>query len=283
MIAVNRQEEEKNKRIAMGVSLVVHVLLLLFLFYMLAWRAPDPPLDQLGGIEMSFGTTETGSGDVHSKAEPNPSTNTEDSKPAAKAPKVTPTPQPQPQPVEVTKAEKVVTTTMESPVSVKEEPKPKVEEQPKEVVKKVDTRALMTGKAKDGAGNGTAGSSNRPTGNNNGDEGTVGDKGNPAGIYPGKSNGKGGSGGGSLNMPGWRYDIAPRPDPYDNESGRVVFRIKIDADGELVNLEVVESNVSPQVVNWYKNEVRKTSFSRTNSAASSAGATGTITFIIRAN
>ncbi|WP_181306227.1 energy transducer TonB [Rufibacter sp. XAAS-G3-1] len=282
MIALT-QEEEKNKRIAMGVSLAVHVLLLLFLFYFLAWKAPDPELDQLGGIEMSFGTTETGSGEVHSRAEPNPSPNTEDSQPAATAPKVTPTPQPQPQPVEVVKADKVVTTTMESPVSVKEEPKPKVEEQPKEVVKKVDNRALMTGKAKTGAGNGTAGTSNRPTGNNNGDEGTVGDKGNPAGIYPGKSNGKGGSGGGSLNMPGWRYDIAPKPDPYDNESGRVVFRIKIDANGELVNLEVVESNVSPQVVNWYKNEVRKTSFSRTNNAASSAGATGTITFIIRAN
>lgn len=232
---------------------------------------------------MSFGTTETGSGDVHSKAQPNPSPNTEDSKPAAVAPKVTPTPQPQPQPVEEAKPEKVVTTTMESPVSVKEEPKPKEVEKPKEEVKKVDNRALFPGKAKTGAGNGTAGTSNQPTGNNNGDEGDVGDKGNPAGLYPGKKNGKGGSGGGSLNMPGWRYDIAPSPDPYENESGRVVFQIKIDGDGDLVSVKVIESNVSPKVINWYKEQVQRTSFSRISSGSSSAGATGTITFIIRSN
>ncbi|GAB2537229.1 hypothetical protein [Rufibacter soli] len=283
MIAVSKEEEEKNKRIAMGVSIVAHLLLLLFLFYFLAWQSPDPPLDQLGGIEMSFGTTETGSGDVHSKAQPNPSPNPVDSKPAAVAPKVTPTPQPQPQPVEASKPEKVVTTTAESPVTVKEEPKPKPVEAPKEVVKKVDNRALMTGKAKDGGGNGTAGTSNTPTGNNNGDEDNVGDKGNPAGLYPGKSNGKGGSGGGSLNMPGWRYDIAPRPDPYDNESGIVKIQIKIDADGDIVSLKVIESNVSPQVENWYKNQVQRTTFSRINGANASGGATGTITFIIKSN
>jgi protein TonB len=282
MIALS-QQEEKNKRIAMGVSLVAHLLLLLFLFYFLAWKAPDPPLDQLGGIEMSFGTTETGSGDVHSRAQPNPSENTEDSKPAATAPKVTPTPQPQPQPVKTATPEKVVTTTMESPVSVKEEPKPKVEEQPKEVVKKVDNRALMSGKAKDGAGNGTAGSSNRPTGNNNGDEGTVGDKGDPRGLMNGKKTGKGGSGGGSLNMPGWRYDIEPRPDPYENESGVVKFQVKIDAEGDIVSLKKVEGNVSPQVEKWYRDQIQRTTFSRISGSGASAGATGTITFIIRAN
>ncbi|MFB9862105.1 hypothetical protein [Rufibacter immobilis] len=281
MIATT-QEEEKNKRIAMGVSLAVHALLLLFLFFFLVGQRPDPELDQLGGIEMSFGTTETGGGDVHSKAQPNDSPNEEDSQPAAESPKATPTPQPQPQPEVTAQPEKVVSTTMEAPVSVKEEPKPKVVEQPKVEEKKVDTRALM-GKAKTGAGNGVAGSSNQPTGNNNGDEGTVGDKGNPAGMYPGKKTGKGGSGGGSLDMPGWRYDIEPRPDPYENESGIIKFRIKIDGDGELVSLQVVEYSVSPQVVEWYKKQVQRTSFSRINNSSSSAGATGTITFIIKSN
>ncbi|GAA4297728.1 hypothetical protein [Nibribacter koreensis] len=276
------QEEEKNRKIAMGVSAAVHLILLLLLFYIMAWQAPDPPLDQLGGIEISFGTTETGSGDTQSKASPNESTNPEDSAPAAEAPKAVPTPQAQPK-TAAAPVEKVATTTADAPVSVKEE---KVEPKPepvKEEPKKVDNRALFPGKAKTGTGNGTAGTSNNPTGNNNGDEGTVGDKGRPEGQYPGKKTGAGGSGGGPLNMPGWRFDIEPRTDPYDNESGKVVFRVRIDKDGEITGLDVVESNVSPQVVNWYRNEVRKTSFSRIKGNDSNTGASGLITFIIRAN
>lgn len=281
MVAIT-SEEEKNKRKAMGISVAAHVLLLLFLFWMLVWQAENPPKDQIGGIEMSFGTTDAGSGEVHSKATPNESPNTEDSSPPAAAEKVTPTPVVQPvtdptPPVE----EKVVTSSMESPVSVKEETKPQPKPEPKVEEKKVDNRALLPVKSKDGGGNGTSGSSNTPTGNNNGNEGVTGDKGNPAGRYPGTKNGAGGSGGGPLNMPGWRFDLEPRTDPYSNETGKIVFRVKIDADGEIISLDIVESNVSAKVVNWYRSEVRKTSFSRINNAgANSSGATGTITFII---
>lgn len=281
MVAIT-QEEEKNKRIAIGVSILAHLLLLLFLFFMLVWQAENPPKDQIGGIEMSFGTTESGSGETHSKATPNESPNTEDSSPPAASEKVSPTPVVEPvvtptPPV----AEKVVTSNMESPVSVKEEPKPQPKPEPKEEPKKVEQRALLPVKSKDGGGNGTSGSSNTPTGNNNGNEGTVGDKGNPAGRYPGTKNGAGGSGGGPLNMPGWRFDLEPRTDPYNNETGKIVFRVKIDGDGEILGLDIVESNVSAKVVNWYRSEVRKTSFSRiSNAGANSAGATGTITFII---
>ncbi|WP_153042750.1 hypothetical protein [Rufibacter ruber] len=283
MLAVTAQEK-KDQRIAMAVSVAVHVLLLLFLFYMLAWKANDPPVLPEGGIEISYGTTDAGSGDVNSKATPNDSPNPEDSKPAAEAPETVPTPvaEAKPQPTIAAEPAKVVTSPVESPVSVKEVEKP-TPEPPKEEVKKVDSRALFPGKSKAGAGNGTAGTSNKPTGNNNGDEGVVGDKGKPEGLYPGKKTGNGGSGGGSLNMPGWRYDITPKTDPYENESGRVVFSIKINAEGELVNIDVVESNVSPQVVNWYKGQIQKTTFSRIKGDNPSSGATGTITFIIRSN
>ena len=113
----------------------------------------------------------------------------------------------------------------------------------------------------------------------------MGDKGDPNGKMEAKSlYGKPGGGGGgpSLNMPGWRYDIKPKDDPYENETGKVVFRINIDADGNIESVQVVESNVSPQVVKWYRDEVYKTSFSRTNAGSpSDKGASGTITFIIR--
>lgn len=282
MVALNPQEE-KNRRIALAVSIVAHLVLLLFLFFMLVWKAENPPKDQIGGIEMSFGTTDAGSGEIHSKATPNESPNKEDSRPPAASEEVTPVPVVTPvvtptPPV----AEKIVTSSMESPVAVKEEPKPQPKPEPKVEEKKVDNRALLPVKSKDGGGNGTAGTSNTATGNNNGKEGVTGDKGNPAGLYPGSKSGAGGSGGGPLNMPGWRFDLEPKTDPFNNETGKVVFRIKIDAEGEITSLDIIESNVSAKVANFYRSEVRKSTFSRTSGAGSkSVGATGTITFLIR--
>ncbi|MFD2998943.1 hypothetical protein ACFS7Z_01110 [Pontibacter toksunensis] len=297
------QEEEKNKRIAAGVSIGMHVLLVLFLVYMLAWRAPDPPAPQFG-IELNFGMDAVGSGNVQTTAAANESKNVEDSKPAPTQPNPLPEPEPvakstppsPPQPVETPK---VTTTTAEAPVSVKEvvkpQPKPQptkeeVKPQPKaepteEVVKKEaeKPKSLYPGKPTTSTGNGKNGSSDAATGNNNGDDdGAVGDKGDPEGKVDAKSlYGKAGGGaGGSLNMPGWRYDIEPRKDPYSNETGIVKFQIKIDADGNLTGVTVVESNVSPQVVAWYKEQLQKTTFSRTGSGASTSGASGTVVFRI---
>ncbi len=297
------QEEEKNKRVAAGVSIGMHVLLVLFLIYMLAWRAPDPPAPEYG-IELNFGMDAVGSGDVQTEATPNNSKNTVDSKPPPKQPDPLPDPQPvakptppsPPQPVETPK---VTTTTADAPVSVKEVVKPQPKPQPtkeetkpqpkaepkEEVVKKEPEKpkSLYPGKPTNSTGTGKNGSSDAATGNNNGDDnGAVGDKGDPNGKVDAKSlYGKaGGGGGGSLNMPGWRYDIEPRKDPYSNETGLVKFSIKIDGDGNLTGVSVLESNVSPQVVAWYKEQLQKTTFSRTGSGATNSGASGVVVFRI---
>jgi outer membrane biosynthesis protein TonB len=303
MAIAQPHEEEKNRRIAAGVSVGMHVLLLLFLIYMLAWRAPDPPAPEYG-IELNFGMDAVGSGDVQTTAAANESKNVEDSKPAPTQPDPLPEPEPvakvtppsPPQPVETPK---VTTTTAEAPVSVKEvvkpepKPQPKKEEvkpQPKaepveEVVKKEPEKpkSLYPGKPTTSTGTGKNGSSDEATGNNNGDDdGAVGDKGDPEGKVDAKAlYGKAGGGaGGSLDMPGWRYDIEPKKDPYSNETGLVKFSIKIDADGNLTGVTVLESNVSPQVVAWYKQQLQKTTFSRTGSGANSSGASGVVTFRI---
>lgn len=306
MAIAHSQEEEKNKRIAAGVSIGVHVLILLFLIYMLAWRAPDPPAPEVG-IELNFGTDNVGSGDVQTKATPNDSKNTEDSKPAPTEPEpeskpepvVQPTPPTPPQPVETPK---VTTTTAEAPVTVKEvvkpQPKPQppkeeVKPQPKpqppkeEVVKKEPEkpRSLYPGQPTNSSGTGKNGSSDNATGNNNGDDtGKVGDKGDPSGDVNAKAlyGNAGGGAGGSLNMPGWRYDIEPKRDPYNNETGLIRFRIRIDADGNFMGADVLESNVSPRVLDWYKKQLEKTTFSRTGSGSATAGATGIVTFRITA-
>ncbi|WP_242918733.1 hypothetical protein [Pontibacter liquoris] len=295
------QQEEKHKRIAAAVSVVVHILLVLFLIYMLAWRAPDPPAE-VDGIELNFGLDAVGSGDVQTMATPNVSKNVKDSKPAPTQPKPEPEPDPQPvakaTPPQPADAPKVVTTTADAPVSVKEEAKPQPKPQPKEAVKTPvkaqpveevakkepeKPKSLYPGKPTTSTGNGKAGSSDEATGNNNGDDtGKVGDKGNPEGKLDAKAlYGKpGGGAGGSLDMPGWRYDIEPKRDPYNNESGIIKFRIKIDGEGNIVNVEVLENNVSPQVLKWYKDQLQKTSFSRTGGGGNSTGASGIVTIRI---
>ncbi|QCR21857.1 hypothetical protein [Pontibacter sp. SGAir0037] len=297
------KEEEKNKRIAAIISVVLHAIIVLLLFYILAWRPAGEPAQEIG-IEVNFGTDAVGSGDVQSQATPNVSKNVQDSKPAPTQPDPEPEPQPKPtvaaaSPPTPVESPKVVTTTAEAPVAMKEEPKPqpKPQPQPKEVVKKEEVkpkeepkkepekpRALYPGKPTESTGTGKAGTSDNATGNNNGDDANkVGDKGDPRGVMTAKNySGNPGGGAGGLDMPGWRYDIDPKRDPYQNETGFVKFSIKIDGDGNITNISTIEKTVSPHVERWYREQLQKTTFSRTGNSSSNAGASGVVTFVIRA-
>jgi outer membrane biosynthesis protein TonB len=300
------KEEEKNKRIAAAISITLHAIILLLLFYLLAWNgAPGKPDEEIG-IELNFGMDAVGSGDIQSKATPNESKNVRDSRPAPTQPDPLPEPEPiakaTPTPPTPVETPKVVTAPAESPVVVKEEVKPQPKPQPKEEVKKpVDKpvekpkeepkkepekpRSLYPGKPTESTGTGKSGTSNEATGNNNGDDANkVGDKGDPAGTLDSRNMmGKpgGGGGGDGLDMAGWRYEVAPKRDPYDNETGFIKFRIRIDADGNLIAVERLESTVSPHVEKWYRDQLQRTTFSRIGGGRSTTGATGTVTFVIR--
>ena len=192
--------------------------------------------------------------------------------------------------------DRVITGAEESPVSVKEVEKPAVKkEEKKEEVKPVDKpKSLYPGKstAQNGS-NGTSGSSNNATGNNNGDKpGSTGDQGDPNGSLDAKAlygkpgqggGGQGGSGGGaSLNMRGWAFDTPPRPEDNSSESGRIVFNIKVNKDGEITYCAVQETNVSQEITRLYKDAVIKASLSPTGGGEAAAGASGTVTFILKA-
>lgn len=56
------EQEKKNKKIGMAVSVGLHAIVLLIFFFILAWRAPDPPLPEYG-IELNFGLDDAGYGD----------------------------------------------------------------------------------------------------------------------------------------------------------------------------------------------------------------------------
>ena len=287
-------EEDNYRKYGLLATVLFHALLL-GLFFFVVLREPNPPLSGGDGIVLNYGLDSEGYGDVQTTAPANEAKNTRDSRPAPAArPEKVAQPEVKPEPVPAVAEENLITADEESPVNVKvvEKPQPPVAEQPKEEVKIVEKpKALYPGKSKtdNGAGNGTAGSSNEATGNNNGDRpGKVGDQGDPNGslnakaLYGKPGTGTGGSGTGSLNMPGWGYDREPRPNDTSSETGELVFRIQISEDGEVESVVKLSGNVSPALEKLYRDEVFRTTFSRTTpKTAASAGATGTIRFIIR--
>ncbi len=66
------------------------------------------------------------------------------------------------------------------------------------------------------------------------------------------------------------------------ESGRIVFEVTIDEEGEILTVERIQSNVSPVVVKIYRDAVMNLTFSRTSDNLSVAVTSkGRITFIIQ--
>ncbi|PKK38297.1 hypothetical protein BWI96_00440 [Siphonobacter sp. SORGH_AS_0500] len=304
------QEERRNRSVALMVTTGIYVLLFLLLWLVGMWKLTPPP-EPMVGIELAnIGSGALGSGDIQTRNKPSKLTNREESKPAKEEVKEERVRKPEVKevvPVKKVTTPKAVeaplkTSKVESPVKVPPRPEPKevkpVETKtpapatPAKTVSKpveqpkVDTKGLY-GKAKS---NGTNGTSDNPGGNNNGPAGNkgVGDYGAPdgkvdgRGLYGKGSGGGGGTGNGSsLSMTGWTWSRKPSPQGL-NSDGKVVFRIKIDENGNLISKSVVESTLSPADVRKCEREIERLEFVPTNSAGSRAAqSSGTITFVVR--
>jgi outer membrane biosynthesis protein TonB len=285
--------QEPHRREGLIGTLVVHgVLLLLFMF--MVFKGPNPPLAAIGGdgVELNYGLDEAGSGDVQSMATANNSPNREDSRPPVA------NPEPQPRPVAAAtpdptppSQEKIITSeaeesgVSETPVETPAPPKEEVKPAPKPARKVAVTFSPKGNET--GGGNGVNGSSNAPTGNNNGDRpGAVGDQGDPEGSLDAKAlygaPGRGGSGSspgsGGLEMSGWAPDSTPNVKAVDDNSGVIRFRIRINEEGEIQSIAKVSGNVSAAQEKLCRDALNDMSFRRTNSG--SGGATGFYTFKI---
>ncbi len=61
-------QEKKDKKFSLIVSLIIHSCLLVLLVFLIAWRAPNPPLPEYG-IELNLGFQAAGSGDTERENE----------------------------------------------------------------------------------------------------------------------------------------------------------------------------------------------------------------------
>ena len=219
--------DTKHKKKSMTITVILHVLLLILLFYV-GLTYLDPPPEQ--GIAVNFGTTETGGGNI------------QPTEPIKSAPQET-TPPPTSQPKTEIKEEVVTQDNEDAPVIKKEkklEPKkeiPKKEvpkkEAPKVVEKTPDKttknalESLINGPKSDGTAKGSEGDD--PIGG--------GDKGDPNGDPDAKNyygTGKGLDGDGNYLLGGRKPLNKPRNPQECNEAGVVVVSIEVDRDGKVI-------------------------------------------------
>lgn len=218
--------DTEHKRKSMTITVIVHVIILILLFYV-GMKYMDPPLEQ--GIAVNFGTTDTGSGNIQPTEK------------IQSAPQKT-TAQPVSQPKSEIKEEVVTQDNEDAPVIKKEKPKKEqtetqVKEQPKKEVKKPDPKpdkattdalsSILNGPKSDGTAKGGEGNDANP-----------GDKGSPYGdpnasAYYGT--GKGLDGDGNYLL-GGRKALNKEKFVQDcNEAGTVVVSIEVDRSGRVIS------------------------------------------------
>ncbi len=294
------QKEKNNKVIAAASTVGMYAVLFLVLLFTVAWRSPYPPIPGGSGVSLILGTDDYGSGEVPD--EPIGSQEPEQQKEE--------TPKQEEQPKEEVKQQPqededkdVVTSTEESPVTVKKE-EPKKKEEKKEVVKPVEPKKDEPKKEEPkkeepktvyNPNKSTTSTDNKTgtPGSKGDDEGKTGDKGDPRGtptgaVYKGNpgtgGDGKGGSGGVSLDMAGWAFvetPIPPKATESDQYSGKVTFVFEVDETGEFIRIDKESGNLSFDLEQKCKEAIRKTSMYKTSTGAAPSRTPGRVTFALR--
>ncbi|MGK7393661.1 MAG: hypothetical protein ACNS62_03775 [Candidatus Cyclobacteriaceae bacterium M3_2C_046] len=283
---MSSNEEKKHKKIGLIVSGGIHLGLLILFFFMLAWKEPFPPQPEYG-IELNFGLDQTGTGEIQQETPPQPVQQQVEEQPEETTTEaVEQQIESQPEKVQEIAPEEVVTQPDESPVveevkveKPKEKPKPVLEEDTKPQVNAEEAKEKPVEKPAEKPNESAA----QP--NSQGDNANApGDKGDPQGTIDSRAlyGSQGGGDGASLDMAGWIWDFKPKPNDQSSESGRIVFQVKIDDQGEILSVITLEKTVSPTVEKVYRQAVEQLTFSRTaDNSIPAPISTGTITFIIK--
>jgi hypothetical protein len=309
------QAEEKQKKVKAALSTAaVNTLILLVLIFGAAWQTPGSGPGDYPGIEVNLGYDDQGSGVIEPATPIGEETATDDENPPVETIEETPPQISQPEAVPLeTKANTVEEATFTDPnsdVEIKEEKKEKAVEKPVEkkpvvlpekpvektvekVVEKkpeekpkIDARAVYQGKSSGNPATQGDGVGQKGTPGNQGDDiGAEGNKGVPGGtegaaVYKGRPGG--GDGGTGLDLDGWDWDNIPKPNISDNETGRIVFLIEVDENGQLLRYRKESGTVSAAAERACVESIQKLTFTKKSGATVPEISKGKITFVIRA-
>jgi protein TonB len=298
-----QQERQKRFKASLGTAGVCGLVFLILLLTS-AWKTAGSGEGEYPGIEVNLGYDEQGSGNDQPKteigneeakdtenppAQPTEEVQEEASKPTPTADNtdakiIQPTTVTDPNSDVEINDEKKEVKPAEKPIEKKPVDKP-IEKKPEEKPKVVDKNAVYQGKTNantktPGEGEGKQGT----TGNEGDDTGKPGDKGVPGGTegaatYKGKP---GGGDGGTLEINGWDWDFIPKPEVPDNETGRVVFEIEVDDNGDLIGYRKESGTVSAAAERACIAVIQKLTLTKKSGAKVPPVTKGRITFVIRA-
>lgn len=302
---------EKDRKIKAGVTTVaINALILLIMIFAAAWQTPGSGPGDYPGIEVNLGYDDQGSGNIEpatpigqeeaiSNENPPADPEVDESQPETAAPEAV---------AEETKTttpvEEAILTDPNSDVEIKEDAKekpvektvekesPVIPDKPvdkpleKPVEKpKLDNRAVYQGKNSNTSTPGAGDAKQGTAGNQGDDVGKEGNKGVPGGtegaaVYKGRPGG--GDGGTGLDLAGWDWDYIPKPNIPDNQTGRIVFEIEVDENGELIRYRKESGTVTAAAERACIEAIQKLTFTKKSGAKVPQISKGRITFVIRA-
>lgn len=267
------QRGKKNRTIAGLITLLFHGGLVLISIYTVIWSAPE---ELAYGIEINFGSTESGQGKVKPPTQP---AKTSKSKPASQSPSEPPKTTPPVQNVQTTPPQTTVpqpqAPEIEQPVEQIAEPpssksQPEVQPEPSSAPAKVILPTPPDLGSPNSQGN---------TQIENGDQGSEEGRLNTDALLTDPKNIPTGA---QLDMPGWGWKEPPEKVDQSQEQGKIIFEIAIDENGEIIAVKTKFRSVSKVVANFYQAQVNSLIFIPNNPDISQEGITkGYITFIIQ--
>jgi periplasmic protein TonB len=297
-----QQERTKKVKASLGTAGIC-VLVLLLMMLTSAWDTAQSGLGpgEYPGIEVNLGYDTQGSGNDQPMQPIGNENATDTENPPSQETKEPPVEEAAPAPVESnTTAKPVESNTLTDPKSdveineVKKEVKPAEKKVEKKVVDKpIETKPVEKPREvnKDAIYQPKKSGSTNTTGNGEGKQGTTGNEGDDIGksgdkgvaggtpganVYTGKP---GGGNKGTLNISGWNWDFEPTIEAPKNESGRIVFRIAVNSDGEVTEVVKEEGTVSLETEQACRREIQKLSFTKTGTNVPEISR-GKITFVI---
>lgn len=277
----------ENHRVkAFSFSIIAYAVFIIALVFMTISYTPEDEFMAMG-VDLNYGVDLVGYGNNQTLNKANPSpvneemapSSSEDNTPNEAKPIAKPQPvKPTPQNNKVVKAKtpatkKVITsdldktpvrtTTKSSSAPAKSTSTPSEVAPPSPPARSVDNSSIFKKRGSSSNSNGTVGTKEGIGGNNNGDgkPGDVGDQGSPQGTLDGKSlygsPGGGGAGGASVSISGWRKKNITLPKDKTNETGKIVFEVTVNDLGTLTRIRATSSTVSPTVVKFYEDYLKK--------------------------
>lgn len=299
----------ENHRVkAFSFSLISYAVFIAALIFMTISYTPEEEFIAMG-VDLNYGVDLVGYGNNQTLNKANPSPITEEMAPSGsenQTPKeVKPTPKQVKQNSKVVQkntpaSKKVITsdiedtpvrtTTKRTPTPSPQRSAPRETAQPSPPARSVDNGSIFKKRGSSSNSNGSVGIREGIGGNNNGDgnPGDVGDQGSPQGTLDGKSlygsPGGGGTGGASVSISGWRKKNITLPKDKTNETGKIVFEVTVNDLGTLTKIRATSSTVSPTVVKFYEDYLKRNLSSFLSPQGSPPpSSSGLITIIIKSD